>query len=233
MSETNYIILEPRTFSLVRVICQRNHTGFSLHQKLLSLLISIFSPACGIRMKYEMSNQGASLGRTTKLIHINSGRVKPFSIDATPPYVAVSHVWADGLFAASRSFHNMKGRGHVDSLSSTEYKNIEYCWIDTLSIDQEDPEDKQRQIPLMGDIYGNAEVVAITVTDSFGISQADIDAVVKSVEGAVEMSINGTIIEDGGKWFKSREYRRRLVKAMDGLELFTRSSWGTRVWTMQ
>jgi Heterokaryon incompatibility protein (HET) len=55
------------------------------------------------------------------------------------------------------------------ALSQTEYKNINPCWIDTLSIDQADYEDKQRQIPLIGLIYGNAVVVAIVTKETFGL----------------------------------------------------------------
>ena len=150
-----------------------------------------------------------------------------------PPYAAISHTWADQLFAPGVPFQETLGRKAIACLSDTEYKHIDYCWIDTLCIDQSDPEDKQRQIPLMGDIYGNAAVVVILTLEPFEISQADIDAVTEDVKGAVEMSVDGSWLEHGKLWTLSEKHRRRLGRAMDCLEVFTRPMWGSRVWTMQ
>ena len=147
--------------------------------------------------------------------------------------MAISHTWADRLFAPGMPFPETRGRRAIACLADTEYNSISYCWIDTLCIDQSDPADKQRQIPLMGDIYGNAAVVVILTLEHFGISQAEIDAVTKDVRGAVDMSVHDSWMEHGKLWTSSEKHRRRLVRAMDCLELFTRPMWGSRVWTMQ
>lgn len=169
----------------------------------------------------------------TRLVHIKSGQIELFSISRMPDYMAVSHTWADELFAAELSFQETLGSRAIASLSDSKYKEIVYCWIDTLCIDQNDPEDKRRQIPLMGDIYGNAQVVVIVTGECLGLSQSEIDKIAASVQGAVQMSETGSWLQDGTKWTSSQHRRRKLKKAMDCLEVFTRPAWSTRVWTLQ
>jgi Heterokaryon incompatibility protein (HET) len=172
-------------------------------------------------------------GSWTRLVNIQSGRVERYSITEIPPYIAISHTWADKLFPPGVPFSESSGSRAVHSLSQTEYKDTNYCWIDTLSIDQVDDEDKQRQIPLMGLIYGNAVVVAIVTKEPFGLSQEQIDSVTGSVQGAVDMSTNSLWLQEGKQWTSLEKNRRRLKRAMDCLEVFTRPVWGSRVWTMQ
>ena len=81
----------------------------------------------------------------------------------------------------------------------------------------------------MGQIYGGAEAVAILVKDHLGLTQAKVDAASELVREAVEMSRSGSWVE----WTSSEKRRRYLKKAMDMLEVFTKPSWGSRVWTMQ
>lgn len=169
----------------------------------------------------------------TRLVHFQSGRIERFLIHEMPVYLAVSHAWIDQLFPTGLSYQNTPGTKALKCLATSEYKDIEYYWIDTLCIDQNDPEDKQRQIPLMGDIYGNANVVVILTSESLRISQEEIDAVTESVQGAVEMFAKGSWLQDGKQWTSSEQHRRRLKRVMDCLEIFTRPAWGSRVWTLQ
>ena len=169
----------------------------------------------------------------TRLVHIDSGRIERFPIIQMPDYMAVSHTWADDLFDAGSSFQETLGKKAVACVSDSECKNIRYCWIDTLCIDQNDPEDKRRQIPLMGDIYGNAQVVIIVTREHLGFLQSDIDEMAASVQGAVQMSETESWLQDGKQWTSSPQHREYLKKAMDCLEVFTRPVWGTRVWTLQ
>ena len=53
-----------------------------------------------------------------------------------------------------------------------------YCWIDTWCIDQDDTEDKLRQMPLMDEIYKGALLVLITVRHHFTFSQEDWNAAI-------------------------------------------------------
>lgn len=170
----------------------------------------------------------------TRLVRIQSGEIEPHSInDETPRYLAISHTWADSLFPAGVPFLKTLGSSAVHSLSHTEFQDVAYCWVDTLCIDQTDEEDKQRQIPLMGLIYGNAQVVAIVTEYPLGLSQERIDSVTASVQGAIDMSMNSSWTEDGKRWSVNEKNRLRLKRAMECLEVFTRPAWGSRVWTLQ
>ena len=84
----------------------------------------------------------------------------------------------------------------------------------------------------MGQIYENARVVLVVMTEPFGLTQQAVDSFVHDVQGAVEMWRKGTFQEEGAKWLKSKN-ARRIQRAMDCLEVLTRPSWATRVWTMQ
>ena len=168
----------------------------------------------------------------TRLFHVKSGRLYKYPVQAFPPFVAISHAWGDALFPTNTTFHFQEGSKAIHCLLAEIYPNVEHCWIDTLCIDQSDPEDKKRQIPLMGEIYGKAEVVAIIFKTAIGLAQKEVDRIVANVEGAVEMVREGNWKDEGQKW-QTKQRRRHLKEAMDCLELFTRSPWATRVWTLQ
>ena len=168
----------------------------------------------------------------TRLIHIPTGAIPKHELDHLPIYLAVSHTWYSGLFPSDQELRDSLGFKIIESLKRTEHKDVEYCWIDTLCIDQYDDLDKQRQIPWMGHIYQNAQVVLIALGERLGLTQARLDAVVRSVQGAVEMWKNEDWQAEGARW-QAPKHRQRLQSAMDCLEVFTRSAWGTRVWTMQ
>lgn len=63
----------------------------------------------------------------------------------------------------------------------------QYCWADTWCIDQNDPNDKLRQIPLMGDIYRDAQSVIITVNHAFGFSQDQWDSAISACQEILEV----------------------------------------------
>jgi hypothetical protein len=171
---------------------------------------------------------------STRLVNIQTGKTEPFILSHMPIYIAISHTWADSLFPPNVPFAESSGRLAITRLRGLKkYSKIAYCWIDTLCIDQNDDGDKQRQIPLMGQIYGGADTVAILVKDHLGLTQAGIDAAFGLVHGAIEMSRSGSWLENGKEWSSSGKRRGHLKRAMDVLEVFTRPAWGSRVWTIQ
>ena len=168
----------------------------------------------------------------TRLLHVDSCRLEKFSIHDMPPFIAVSHAWGDTLFPPGIPFLQQTGAKAVKRVLSHSCPEVEHCWIDTFCIDQNDVEDKKRQIPLMGDIYGRAEAVAIVFKTPIGLTQERLDHVTQSIKGALEMYREESWQEDGQKW-QIGQRRRCLKDAMDCLEHLTRSPWATRVWTLQ
>ncbi|KAI4182115.1 MAG: hypothetical protein L6R41_006191 [Letrouitia leprolyta] len=168
----------------------------------------------------------------TRLMHVHSGQLESFQIDSLPPFLAVSHTWADTLFPSGISFNEQAGAEAIHRVVSQCFPDVDYCWVDTFCIDQNDADDKKRQIPLMGEIYGKAVAVAIVFKTPIGLTQKRLDEAADSVKDAVEMFREESWKEVGRNW--DHGSRRRCLKdAMDCLELFTRSPWATRVWTLQ
>ena len=168
----------------------------------------------------------------TRLINVTNGQLEESSIHNLSPFLAISHTWAEALFPPNLTFDKQPGAQAIKCVLEKALPSIRYCWIDTLCIDQEDPEDKRRQIPLMGEIYGKAEAVVIVYKFSMGLTQQQIDSISEDVEDAVEMYREENWTTEGEKW-RNGQRRQRLKEAMDCLELFTRSPWATRVWTLQ
>ncbi|KAL8715691.1 MAG: hypothetical protein Q9225_006308 [Loekoesia sp. 1 TL-2023] len=169
----------------------------------------------------------------TRLLHAPSCELKKFPIHELSPFIAISHTWSDALFRPGVPFPQQPGFKAINCLLSQCFPTVEYCWIDTLCIDQNDADDKKRQIPLMGDIYSKAVAVAIIFKTPIGLTQERLDRVTRSVEGALNMYREESWKEEGQKWELGQQRRRCLKEAMDCLELFTRSPWATRVWTLQ
>jgi hypothetical protein len=123
---------------------------------------------------------------TIRLLSLRTGILSThplFSVSAAtgttsiPRYLAISHSWAENLFDFSKPFPDTPGAEILRAIDT----GIEYVWIDTYCIDQSDPEDKARQIPMMGEIYGAADGVVVVLGTNLGITQERVDEVVGSV----------------------------------------------------
>tara|TARA_R110002003_G_scaffold37_3_gene2140 strand:+ start:5114 stop:5719 length:606 start_codon:yes stop_codon:yes gene_type:complete len=108
------------------------------------------------------------------------------TIDTSYKYVALSHCWGSNNGAAGRpgmipqttkeniGEHESCGLSGVsltrtfrDTLDVTRNLGIEYIWIDSLCIVQNDQEEKNQEIPRMGSIYGGAYlVIAATLAEN-------------------------------------------------------------------
>ena len=168
----------------------------------------------------------------TRFLNVSSREIEPSSLDHVPPFIAVSHAWGEALFPPNVPFHLQPGAEAILVLVGQRFPHINFCWIDTLCIDQNDEDDKQRQIPLMSGIYGKADVVAIVLAVPFGLTQAAVDEMSKGMIDVVEMYREESWPEHGTRW-QTGLHRKRLIQAMDCLEIFTRSPWANRVWTLQ
>lgn len=113
-----------------------------------------------------------------------------------------------------------------------KFKDIEHCWTDTLCIDQSSDDDKHRQIPLMGRIFGDAAAVLILLRTALGLDQAEVDRFTELLQPAVKMDEEETWQEHGQYW-QSGDGRNLIVTGMRGIARLTRTAWTTRVWTLQ
>jgi hypothetical protein len=115
---------------------------------------------------------------STKLLNVRTLQLEQYDISSLPPYLAISHVWADELYPPEclHSITETQPLGMQMVMSAFEHEdlqNVHYCWIDSWSIDQNDDVDKKSQIPQMDKIYRKAQAMAITVKHEFSFSQQD------------------------------------------------------------
>ncbi|KAM0430059.1 hypothetical protein ACHAPT_006065 [Fusarium lateritium] len=87
------------------------------------------------------------------------------SLEDPPLYVAVSYAWGD-----PRDTRRIEVEGCPVSVSASLHgafqalrQRVEsvLVWVDALSIDQQNPDERAQQVQLMPDIYSNAESVAV------------------------------------------------------------------------
>lgn len=112
------------------------------------------------------------------------------------------------------------------------FPSLSHCWVDTLCIKQNDEEDKERQIHMMGEIYHGAVAVTVALASKLEISQEEIDFLSEKLEGACFMAANETWRDDGLYWANGPG-KEIIIKAMNGLEIFTQDEWVCRIWTLQ
>lgn len=97
--------------------------------------------------------------------------VKDFiRIDARPHYLTLSHSWKASSAEDSRTLNsNLKQRtkslplGELtktlqDAVKITAWLGFRYIWIDSICIIQNNDEDKQRELSIMGDIYAGSSI---------------------------------------------------------------------------
>ncbi|KAM0163661.1 hypothetical protein ACHAPG_001187 [Botrytis cinerea] len=171
----------------------------------------------------------------TKLINMDSGALEPYAINAMPSYLAASHAWSDNMFAIQTDYKNTLGGAMIETSVRTLFPNIKYCWIDTICIDQNDEADKKLQIPLMGDIYGNAQAVVIITTCDFPrwMTQNYLDQLTRDLGEAIAISREEEYTESMSEYWSHGDGRQKIIEGMDCLELFTRTRWADRIWTLQ
>lgn len=89
-------------------------------------------------------------------------KVKPFVDEEKTPYVAISHVWSDGLGnPLENSLPECQLRAMHRRVVKANSKGQGYFWMDTLCVPRQPPEARKMAIGQMGDIYQQAETVLV------------------------------------------------------------------------
>ncbi|KAK3054740.1 hypothetical protein LTR09_004469 [Extremus antarcticus] len=167
-----------------------------------------------------------------RLFNIATLRLERHDLFNHPPYVAASHVWSEGVFELSRGFQGCFGGRGLNAVIAQLHPAIQYCWFDTLCIDQGDPQDKLTQIPLMDRIFGQAEAVVIYINSNLDATQAEVDTLATQLEGALAMCEADAWQEEGAYW-QQGECRKWIIQGMQGLLRLASTDWARRVWTLQ
>ena len=76
-----------------------------------------------------------------------------------------SHAWSEQRFPLGGSFLESAGRQALMAVNEQKCAGaVAYCWVDTICIDQQDDEDMNQQIPVMGRIFTGAVPVAVILS---------------------------------------------------------------------
>ncbi|KAK8207084.1 heterokaryon incompatibility protein-domain-containing protein [Phyllosticta capitalensis] len=144
---------------------------------------------------------------TTEQKRCISGRVQDFSLEDHPEYVALSYTWGDakdtGQIVVNGALFTVTANllAVLEVLVGLKELRGRPLWIDAICINQNDKDEKNSQVPLMGCIYSRAtEVFAWIGPES---------------DGSADML--GALDEFGDWWLKLREQlgddRQRLGEA--------------------
>ena len=194
-----------------------------------------FSYSLGSALEISTRSQDDSnQGKHFRLLCLDDLSLQSFELGASPPYLAVSHVWAESVFVDLPHFDSSLGGRAVRKALSERFPALKYCWVDNFCILQDNENDKFEQIPLMGDIYHNADGVLIIHDCELGLTQDELDEALSGLEEALELWRLRTLYytEQCQPWRDGNGYTK-IVRAMKALARFTRSDWCTRVWTLQ
>ncbi|KAH6647830.1 heterokaryon incompatibility [Truncatella angustata] len=167
-----------------------------------------------------------------RLLNVFTGRLTEHALTSHPSFLAASHAWSEQLFPPDVDFLFSPGRMAILTTVQQRYPSIKHCWVDTICIDQKDVDDKIRQIPLMGEIFGKAEGVLIILSCELGMRQDHVDSLTSQLDGAIAMEAEEAWATEGQHW-QFGDGRSLIAQAMKGLARLTTTAWSTRVWTLQ
>lgn len=173
--------------------------------------------------------------KTFRLINTVIWTVETFEIGKSPPYLAISHAWSDNIFPKQLPLNPSFGGNAIEqTILKRNINSVKYCWVDLFCIKQDSEDDMNEQIPLMGQVYGNAESVLIILTNELNLTQEQVDYGTAQLDEALAIWKTEAWTDSGvSQYWELGEGRTKLVQAMKILSRFTNAAWGTRVWTLQ
>lgn len=175
--------------------------------------------------------------------------LETFKIDEAPPYLALSYCWGkkkankdivcDGktirvTTTLLEALEHLYPRMNSDSEDSPRY-----LWIDQLCIDQCNPQEKNHQVALMGNIYSSAVRTVIWLGPDQGFAREAFDFV-QQIFAVVELEYS-----DHNNWAKfpyrifdgELHAKRGLPEHLDGawvaLRALLNRPWFKRLWVLQ
>lgn len=170
-----------------------------------------------------------------KLLRILDWTTETFEIGNSPSYLAVSHAWSEKIFPKKLPLNSSFGGDAIkQALLKRGLSSVKHCWIDLFCIDQDSENDVNEQIPLMGQIFGNAEAVLIILTNKLNLTQELVDYGTAQLDEALAINETEEWTDDGARqYWQFGKGRTKLVQAMMILSRFSKTAWGTRIWTLQ
>ncbi|KAH6667844.1 heterokaryon incompatibility protein-domain-containing protein [Halenospora varia] len=189
-------------------------------------------------------------------------QIQQVSLNSAPPYQALSYTWGDKdqTMSILLDDHNIPVTKNLKAALDELHKNqLEFggrsqtLWIDALCINQGDNEEKNHQVPMMGDIYRIAErvivwlgpednesVLAVETIRQLGCKTLSCQIDPKFLRNrpdignddqalAQKEALNALISDST----RTRQPRGQLISNIEALNRFFTRNWWQRVWVVQ
>jgi hypothetical protein len=193
-----------------------------------------FSSSLGSALKASTQDHDSNQAKSFRLLCLDDLTLHRFDIGSSPPYIAISHTWAERLFDDIPGFDSSLGGRAIRKALSEKFPAINHCWVDNFCILQDNENDKFEQIPLMGDIYRNADAVLIIHACELGLTQDELDEALSGFEEPIELwEFQTSFYDEKWRYWREGDGRTKIMTAMKALAKFAQSDWSSRVWTLQ
>ena len=179
-----------------------------------------------------------------------TGRLIHVRLSEPLQYEAISYAWGEAIFSANLDLSS--GRVYItNSLAAAlrafrQTSRPRYLWADALCINQQDIDEKNAQVALMGEIYSNASSVLVWLGpgDHRTGHVVDLSRKLCSMAGqyavqdvpTTSMDLRGDIW-DGPAAISNPQLAKRDSIALDfdfrGMDEFYNQSWFKRLWVIQ
>ena len=123
------------------------------------------------QMLHEGCVSSQSHRTPTRLLFLGDGKTRlclSKGLDICPEYATLSHCWGSLSFLTLNKNNINEFQKEVpvqaltktfqDAIRITSYIGLQYLWIDSLCIIQDDVDDWNRESPLMSDVYGGSTI---------------------------------------------------------------------------
>jgi hypothetical protein len=131
------------------------------------------------------------------------------ALSKAPPFVALSYCWGDLHYQIPITVNRVEVSITVNlytALKRLRLERIEFVWVDSLCINQDDSEERSIQITKMRTIFSQAEKVAVWLGDEQGIEEDDMTSLsAKGAEIALSVSAQQALLQ-----LLSRPYWTRI-----------------------
>jgi hypothetical protein len=155
-------------------------------------------------------------------------RLQNYRIDDSPSYTALSYQWGNPIPWKVISIDNTPfpiGQNLDKAIRELRNRKASLLWIDAISIDQDKEKEKSAQIPLMKDVYHQADHVAVWIGPESDGSEK-IMKILVSIKKSRQPSPN----KPPQPWTPSSEL---LTKYRIKLDAFVKRPFWRRVWIIQ
>lgn len=149
-----------------------------------------------------LENEVPDLRRLSDLIQCKCS-LETFKLHDAPGYNALSYTWGD---PGQSGYINVDG--HTVSVGRSLLNALhrlrrdfwlDYLWVDALCINQNDDEEKTHQVPLMNQIYANAQFVYIWLGEELSLTAQAFSFIEKSASAQMHVRERQDEIYGGGQ----------------------------------